>query len=414
MSDPVTNVEIEDVLSSIRRLVSEGERLRDPSAVEADHTPPVSPEQARNESTDILELGAEHRADRARKPGESAAGEADGPVRFVLTSAYRVDEADPEPVETEVPEPKSEPAADVDEPAEAASDVIVETLDEFHTTDVIADPSESDDVVDAAQSGEIVWTDDFIETTDIAVSENDLAETPEEETNSEEADSKDVPDWVALGQAELDALEAGISGLGQPTSVFEPQTEPSSTDPEIAATSQARSEAKPEPAAQTPPQRPDRRALESTIAELEAAISDAADEWEPDGSEETPVMDWDSASEAGVFFSSRFASGGPIEDAEVSSTEIDEDEAETIAEKFEAAEAEFAEAEIEDAPDPLDDQLTAYLEQDEVLDEETLRRMVAEIVREELQGPLGERITRNVRKLVRREIYRALAEQGFE
>jgi hypothetical protein len=30
--------------------------------------------------------------------------------------------------------------------------------------------------------------------------------------------------------------------------------------------------------------------------------------------------------------------------------------------------------------------------------------MIAEIVREELSGPLGERITRNVRKLVRREI----------
>ncbi len=43
-----------------------------------------------------------------------------------------------------------------------------------------------------------------------------------------------------------------------------------------------------------------------------------------------------------------------------------------------------------------------------VLDEEMLREMVSEIVRRELQGSLGERITRNVRKLVRREIYRAL------
>lgn len=43
-----------------------------------------------------------------------------------------------------------------------------------------------------------------------------------------------------------------------------------------------------------------------------------------------------------------------------------------------------------------------------VLDEEALRDMVSEIVRQELQGALGERITRNVRKLVRREIQRAL------
>jgi hypothetical protein len=38
-----------------------------------------------------------------------------------------------------------------------------------------------------------------------------------------------------------------------------------------------------------------------------------------------------------------------------------------------------------------------------------LRRIVAEAVREELQGVLGERITRNVRKLVRREIRLVLA-----
>lgn len=44
------------------------------------------------------------------------------------------------------------------------------------------------------------------------------------------------------------------------------------------------------------------------------------------------------------------------------------------------------------------------------LDEEMLREMVAQIVREELQGALGDRITRNVRKLVRREIQLALQE----
>lgn len=48
------------------------------------------------------------------------------------------------------------------------------------------------------------------------------------------------------------------------------------------------------------------------------------------------------------------------------------------------------------------------------LDEETLRDLVAEIVREELQGALGERITRNVRKLVRREIMRTLSVRDFD
>ena len=59
-----------------------------------------------------------------------------------------------------------------------------------------------------------------------------------------------------------------------------------------------------------------------------------------------------------------------------------------------------------DAPD--------LLAEDGVIDEEMLRELVAEIVRQELQGALGERITRNVRKLVRREIHRALSAAEFE
>ena len=51
---------------------------------------------------------------------------------------------------------------------------------------------------------------------------------------------------------------------------------------------------------------------------------------------------------------------------------------------------------------------------DELLDENALRDIVRETVREELQGALGERITRNVRKLIRSEIHRALAAQELE
>jgi len=51
---------------------------------------------------------------------------------------------------------------------------------------------------------------------------------------------------------------------------------------------------------------------------------------------------------------------------------------------------------------------------DRRFDEEMLRDLVRDIIREELQGALGERITRNVRKLVRAEIARALAVRDFE
>lgn len=52
--------------------------------------------------------------------------------------------------------------------------------------------------------------------------------------------------------------------------------------------------------------------------------------------------------------------------------------------------------------------------EDGILDEETLREIVSEVVRQELQGALGQRITRNVRKMVRREIRLALAAQELE
>lgn len=47
-------------------------------------------------------------------------------------------------------------------------------------------------------------------------------------------------------------------------------------------------------------------------------------------------------------------------------------------------------------------------------DIDTLRDMVAEIVRDELRGTLGERITRNLRGLVRREIERVLIAEGLK
>ncbi len=61
-----------------------------------------------------------------------------------------------------------------------------------------------------------------------------------------------------------------------------------------------------------------------------------------------------------------------------------------------------------------DDGFNLYAEEEALIDEEALRDMVAGFVREELQGVLGERITRNVRRLVRREIERALAMRDLQ
>jgi hypothetical protein len=47
-------------------------------------------------------------------------------------------------------------------------------------------------------------------------------------------------------------------------------------------------------------------------------------------------------------------------------------------------------------------------------DTENLQETISKIVRSELQGELGDRVTRNVRKIVHREIKRALALRNFE
>ncbi|NBB99065.1 MAG: hypothetical protein GVY34_13025 [Alphaproteobacteria bacterium] len=62
------------------------------------------------------------------------------------------------------------------------------------------------------------------------------------------------------------------------------------------------------------------------------------------------------------------------------------------------------------APDlPTDPDAAAKQEADTtVIDEAALAEVVSRIVRQELQGELGERITRNIRKLVRAEVAREL------
>lgn len=51
---------------------------------------------------------------------------------------------------------------------------------------------------------------------------------------------------------------------------------------------------------------------------------------------------------------------------------------------------------------------------DVMLDEQALRSLIKTIFREEMAGPMGERITRNIRKLVRAEVGRMLAAHDLE
>jgi hypothetical protein len=177
--------------------------------------------------------------------------------------------------------------------------------------------------------------------------------------------------------------------------------------------------------------------LQDRIAELEAAVAARQDQWEPDGEGDgdyaaTPVeaMTWeddDHDQEEPVARDWQNADDAELIEAEVE-VEAEEDEPrKTVADTVEDMASLHAEdvASAEDLstddswgdPDEadLDDAgLDLLATEDSILDEDALREMVAEIVRQELQGSLGERITRNVRKLVRREIHRALAAQELD
>lgn len=65
-----------------------------------------------------------------------------------------------------------------------------------------------------------------------------------------------------------------------------------------------------------------------------------------------------------------------------------------------------------DAAQPVDGSAPAISQQgavsEQIIDEGMLYQLVAHIVRQELQGELGEKITRNIRKLVRAEVAREL------
>lgn len=130
--------------------------------------------------------------------------------------------------------------------------------------------------------------------------------------------------------------------------------------------------------------RADRAGLEATIAELEAAVIAQPDDWEPDDGE-----NFDEAAWAASAFQLHAMADAAVE------PDLAEDAPPQAA---------------QDASDaqPQDDSTHLPLDQD------ALRAMVVDILREELAGDMGERITRNVRKLVRREINRVLVSREME
>ncbi len=342
MSDPVTNVEIEDVLSSIRKLVSTDDRM------------------SRNDAE----------TDSERQGRDTG--------KLVLTPALRVD--------------SEAPFADAPDAAgQADRDPQVEA-----SVPDMRGPEQDDDA--STPSGEGVTAvpvaDDVFE-----------AEEPSDEATGDED----------AGEDETAAADPGSADAGSPPEDARPAA---MRDDEAAAgdavfTHRADQHAPTDPEECTAADWGERAA----IFRRAAGTSDAA--WEPDDVTEAAAADdlsgalpWLDVSTArdGEPPLGRTA-GQAADQAHDADRAHDHDPLGPGPDAVEPDPSSRREAQGDNAFTAED---AFSSEEDTILDEDALRDLVAEIVRQELQGALGERITRNVRKLVRREIHRALAAQELD
>lgn len=331
MSDPAKNEEIEDVLSSIRRLVSESGGLQDETR-DQQEAPDASQSSKHDPVPDV---------------------EGDAPVdRLVLTPSLRV--ADDE----------EEAEGSVGNANAGASQGLAVNEDDGSESDEKHEEDTSDAAdVDAGDEEDIRESDgrheqDYEPEVNLSVEESSAIEDhgneQEDDGDAVVADSRD---------------EAPLDLQGDEQATHEDATETDQTG----------------------------ETLKDRIEQLETAVLRSQSDWEDDmdgGGDNAPqpveTLQWEDHSDDEVRDAAResFRSGAPFEGADSQKVSEEGDS---------SGEFDFMGSDDE-----------------AVLDEEALREMVADIVRQELQGALGERITRNVRKLVRREIHRALMAQELD
>ncbi|MDX8347475.1 hypothetical protein SLH49_05695 [Cognatiyoonia sp. IB215446] len=162
---------------------------------------------------------------------------------------------------------------------------------------------------------------------------------------------------------------------------------------------------------------PERENLEATIAELEAAVTSPEDAWDDDDAEDFPVEVWDEEiTESDDSDSSKAVEEAPEPDV----TGVAEPDASTAPPEVEQKDADPTLSPPDIASQIAHEVAKAFGVREVAhnimndMEDDTLRVMVTEIIRDELAGELGEKITRNVRKLVRREINRAFMARGLD
>ena len=454
MTDPVSNIQIEDVLASIRKLVSE-------------------------------EVRAQTRAEEARLRGEAAQAGARAPIDAPAET----------PVETPVAEAPvtAQPAAEAPAVEKLVLSPHLRVAEDDDLGDQLYDaPFEADatfaeeaevftfrpqaaapvaEAVEDAQDEDDLGIDAVI-----AALSNELSDEPQQETDWSLPQQDETPDnFGDWGDGAAEALASAQFAKGTATGARSDEVEDAEFDELDAVLSKLDFDPAPEPEEE----------LDSFLSEPETesfagsfedeTFEDAAgadtsfapepEEPEPEEPEpEEPEIEdaeiLEESSAADTFERLFRQDAGQVAEVEVEQevaiTEVEEDSLDAFlepeTEEEDLAETSFAaEPDMDFAPEPdLDDtpeeeapaeniEVADAAERDDepaghslaqaaefspeatasgddqglMLDEAMLRDLVSEIIRQELQGALGERITRNVRKLVRREIQRALQSQDY-
>lgn len=335
MSDPVTNVEIEDVLSSIRRLVSEDARVRPLTGKASDRA-----------------------SERSRPLADEIAPTREAPGKLVLTPALRVTESET------APQDQDDTADDLSGDDAAQDSGAAAEADQQDQVD--AAPISDSDVPDSA-AHEVV--------AEPSPPHEDAQQQAVEEMPEDAVQSVDALPWEDHHEAHHEDYHEDLQGDYQAKEDHnETHSDTLLLDEAVSVEDAGEADIWPEDPGLDPVETPQAAAT---------PLGDVAGEY--------------ASASGGFVFSS-------VRDGAEHGTIAQEDMAQDTIAQADAADA-FSET------DPAD---SLFADDETILDEEMLRELVTEIVRQELQGALGERITRNVRKLVRREIHRALTSHELE
>ena len=437
MSERLNSVDIEDVLSSIRRLVSDDARVPPRAAqtpspqaaapaaappradVVVDPVPepvvepvadlPEDPAPPVAETSETPDFASSRRAAAAvseeaprRKPVPVVDPQAD---KLILTPSLRIV---PEPEKAQEPEAGQEAVPEAPMMQDATEESLAEIGDEapaaaFLSYRSVGAGARLDAVMDQVAQGLDAGTQDW---EPAGEAPRAFASDWGEEGGSEEAGAADAPSPIVSGDVAAPAAEADLAAdvaawetAGWATPDWQAVEAAAEVTPEILP-GQDEAEAQ-----------PDESAADAITEELSPSMAEEPAMTEKE--EQAAMPDWaqmeqDAVDEAVAAAALAAAAASAPRSPEAGSAPrwADDAEAQIRRELEEEVETSaFARFDDEDDLDNLDNR---------PFDEEMLRDLVRDIIREELQGALGERITRNVRKLVRAEIARAMAVRDFE